>query len=91
MFEIEILKTYVHTARRTWLPGDRPTVTKELADRLIAEGIARLIGENDTRGITQEEMDEIVQAEKDKQEAEAARKAAEEKKKPKLILPGSKG
>lgn len=78
---------YVHSARRTWHPGDEPTISNELADGLQRSGIAEIIAETDgleLRGITQDELDEAIREEDERKEAA---KKAEEKTKAKIILP----
>jgi len=45
MFIVEFTKTYIHTPRRTWLPGDTPTLDGELAKKLVNElKVAKWVG-----------------------------------------------
>lgn len=43
MVIIELLEIYKHTERRTWYPGDRPTVGRDLAVKLMYEQKAKYI------------------------------------------------
>lgn len=46
MFIVRFLQEYKHTESRTWQPGDTPTLTRELAKKLVNElGVAEWVGE----------------------------------------------
>jgi len=66
---------------RAWKVGENPTVSRGLAKRLIDNEYATMITEGDLRkGITQEDLDQI-------QEAENQKAKAKKKAKPKIIVP----
>lgn len=61
---VRIKKKYRHNARRTWNPGDTPTISGELAAKLEKEGVAEILSDRDvldTRGITQDELDDAIE------------------------------
>jgi hypothetical protein len=61
MKTVKILIEYRHTARRTWHPGDTPTLSSTLADDLVKNGVALIVGEGDTRmDLEIEEKDYII-------------------------------
>lgn len=82
MFEIEIIRNVpgnIHP--RMWKKGDRPTVSKVLMNKLVQLKFAKVISEGDTRrGISQDEFDQLVEAEKQKE-------TAQKNKKSKIIIP----
>jgi hypothetical protein len=45
MVVVEFLKTYHHTKRRTWHPGDRPTILRDLCVQLMISGTVKYLGE----------------------------------------------
>lgn len=75
MQTIELLIAYQHTPTRLWRKGDRPTVSGSLAKRLIDQKIARpaedeapvmAADQAAKNGITQEEFDAEMEAQKSK-------------------------
>lgn len=45
MVVVEFLKDYQHTARRTWLKGDRPVITRALCVKLMMSYTVKYLGE----------------------------------------------
>jgi len=58
MKTVTITKTYNHSRRRTWQPGDNPTVSNELADNIVKRGFGYITAEGDTRRDNEEEDEE---------------------------------
>lgn len=87
MKTIEFLKEYEHTSTRTWQIGDKPTVSSELADRLVSEGCAKYADGSaplqvkalnatagNVRGIDEAEWEEIMEKSAQKRKAPKKKK-----------------
>lgn len=68
MVTVKFKKKYKHTETRTWEKGDTPTVSKELADKLVKGKYAVVIATGDTRrGIDEKEEEKISEAQNKEQ------------------------
>lgn len=87
MKTIEFLKKYEHTATRTWEKGDTPTVSTELAARLVSEGCAKYADgkpalqvkainpvASNARGIDEQEWEDIMEKAANRREAPKKKK-----------------
>lgn len=66
MITVRFLKKYKHTSTRTWEKGDTPTISRDLAAKLLNDKIVEYLVEGDNRrGVTQEELNEAIENQKE--------------------------